>query len=48
MNADQVLELVLDRTTDELESRDETDINEDASFPLPVDEEFFPVQKNLQ
>ena len=45
MNADQALELVLDGTTDELESRDETDINEDASFPLPVDEEFFSSTK---
>ena len=50
MNADQALELVLDGTTDELDSGDETDMNEDASFPLPVDEEseyggnFFPVQ----
>ena len=39
MNADQALELVLDGTTDELDSGDETDIDEDASFPLPVDEE---------
>ena len=39
MNADQALELVLDGTTDELDSGEETDIDEDASFPLPVDEE---------
>ena len=39
MNADQALELVLDGTTDELDSGDETDIDEDTSFPLPVDEE---------
>ena len=39
MNADQALELVLDGTRDELDSGDETDIDEDASFSLPVDEE---------
>ena len=39
MNADQASELVLDGTTDELDSGEETDIDEDASFPLPVDEE---------
>ena len=39
MNANQALELVLDGTTTELDSGDETDIDGDASFPLPVDEE---------
>ena len=39
MNANQALELVLDGTTTELDSGDGTDIDGDASFPLPVDEE---------